>query len=383
MINEKLLMTPGPTMLPPNVREAMGRQIIHHRTADFTETLEQLQEGLKYVFGCKNPVAVMASSGTGAMEAAVTNLFSKGDKVICVSIGNFGDRFIQLSEMFGLEAITIQYEWGEVAKTADIEAAIQAHPDVKGVLITQNETSTGVSNDVKAVAELTKNTEILLVVDAISALGGIEMRMDEWGIDCVVAGSQKGLMASPGLGFAALSDKAWAACEKCTQPRFYFDLRKYRKGIEGLSENPPYTPAITTMQGQAEALKNIREEGLPAVYARHARLAKATQKAVQALHLELLPDAENSSNIITAVKVPDGLDIAAVLKTMNKKFDIMLTGGQKALKGKIFRIGHCGFVSESDLIKTFSALERALAENGYTDFTPGASLVALQEAFMA
>jgi len=381
MKNEKLLMTPGPTMLPPSVLEVMRRQIIHHRTSDFTSTLSSLQDGLKYVYGCKNPVVVMAASGTGAMEAAVVNLFNMGDTVLCVSIGNFGDRFTQIAETFGLKVVKLSYDWGKSANINDIKAEVEKNKDIKGILIQQNETSTGVTNDIKSVADYTKDKDILLVVDAISALGGIEMRLDDWGVDCCVSSSQKALMAPPGLAYVAMSDRAWAACDASNMPRFYWDLRKYRKGIEGLSENPPYTPAITTMMAQDEALRLIKEDGLEAIYARHKKLAIATQKGIAALGLELLPSQEDSSYIITAVKAPEGISIGNVIKTMNEKFDIMVTGGQKALKGKIFRIGHCGFVSESDLIKTFSALEQSLAIEGYK-FNVGASLAAIQEEFM-
>jgi len=379
MENEKLLMTPGPTMLPPSVLEVMRRQIIHHRTKEFEETLNSLANNLKTIFQTKNSVMTFASSGTGVMESAIVNLFSPGDKVLSVSIGNFGDRFAQIAEAFQLDVVKLKYEWGQAAKVSDIKDILQkaGSENIKGILITHNETSTGVTNDIKAVAELTKNTDILLVVDAISSLGGLELKMDEWGIDCVVTGSQKALMAPPGLGFSALSDKAWAACDKSTMPKFYWDYKKYKKGLDGTGENPPFTPAITTMQAQAVALKLILEEGIENVYGRHKKLALATQAGIQSLGLELLANQENSSYIITAVKAPNGIDISKVIKTLNQKFNIMITGGQKELKGKIFRIGHCGFVSGPDLIKTFSALEMALSQEGYI-FESGISLKAVQ-----
>lgn len=379
MENEKLLMTPGPTMLPPSVLEIMRRQIIHHRTKEFEEILNSLANNLKIIFQTKNLVMTFASSGTGVMESAIVNLFSPGDKVLSVSIGNFGDRFAQIAEAFQLDVVKLKYEWGQAVKVSDIKDILQnaGSENIKGILITHNETSTGVTNDIKAVAELTKNTDILLVVDAISSLGGLELKMDEWGVDCVVTGSQKALMAPPGLGFVALSDKAWAACNKSTMPKFYWDYKKYKKGLDGIGENPPFTPAITTMQAQAVALKLILEEGIENVYARHKKLALATQAGIKSLGLELLANQENSSYIITAVKAPEGIDISKVIKTLNQKFNIMITGGQKELKGKIFRIGHCGFVSGPDLIKTFSALEMALSQEGYI-FESGISLKAVQ-----
>ena len=384
MQKEKLLMTPGPTMLPPEVLEVMRRQIIHHRTADFEKTWDAMHADLKDVFQTAQPVMTMASSGTGAMEAAIVNLFSQGEKVLAVSIGAFGDRFAQIAETFGLVVEKLSVEWGKAADPAEIKAILDAdvNNEIKGVLITYNETSTGVSNDIKAVAALTKDTDRLLVVDAISAMGGLDFQMDAWGVDCVVTGSQKALMAPPGLSFIALSEKAWAACERSTMPKFYWDLRKYKKGLAKLSENPPYTPAITAAQAQAEALKLLKEEGLENVYKRHERFAKAVQQGVLALGLELLPAQEISSYIVTAVKAPEGINIGNVIKNMNNQFDIMLAGGQKHLKGKIFRIGHCGYVNEFDIIKTFAALEASLAKEGYV-FEQGAGVSAVQKALFA
>ena len=381
MSREKLLMTPGPTMLPPEVLEVMRRQIIHHRTADFEKTWDELHENLKSIFQTKQTVMTIASSGTGAMEASVVNLFSPGEKVLAVSIGAFGDRFADIATVFGLEVVKLSVEWGKAVNVQDIKDILDkdVNSEIKGVLITHNETSTGVSNDIKAVAELTCNTNRLIVVDAISALGGIELRMDEWGLDCVITGSQKALMAPPGLAFIALSEKAWEACERSSMPKFYWDLRKYKKGLAKISENPPYTPSITVVQAQAEAIKLMIAEGLENVYSRHKKFAKATQKGILALGLELLPEAELSSYIVTAVKAPENIDIGKVIKAMNNKYDVMITGGQKHLKGKIFRIGHCGFVNEFDIIKTFAALEQALAGEGYV-FEIGAGVNAVQKA---
>lgn len=374
-------MTPGPTMLPPEVLEVMRRQIIHHRTADFEKTWDELHENLKCVFKTKQHVMTMASSGTGAMEAAVVNLFSPGDKVLAVSIGAFGDRFADIASTFGLEVIKLSVEWGKSVNIRDIREILadDINKEIKGILITHNETSTGVSNDIEAVAALTKDTERLLAVDAISSMGGLEFKMDEWGVDCVVTGSQKALMAPPGLSFIALSEKGWSACEKSKMPRFYWDLRKYRKGLEKISENPPYTPAITAVLAQAEALKLMLEEGLDNVYARHKKFALAVQKGIKALGLELFPDEEVSSYIVTAVKAPEGVEIGKVIKMLNNRFDIMIAGGQKHLKGKIFRIGHCGYVNEFDIIKTFAALEQSLAAAGFA-FEQGAGVKAVQAA---
>lgn len=384
MQKEKLLMTPGPTMIPPSVLEVMSRQIIHHRTKDFEATFDGLEEDLKFVFQTKNVVLIFSSSGTGAMESAVVNMFSPGDKVLAISIGAFGDRFADIAKTFGLNVEKLAVNWGKAVNPEDVKKILDAdkNHEIKGILMTHNETSTGVTNDVEAIGKLVKGTDRLLIVDAISSMGGLDLKTDEWGVDVVVTGSQKGLMAPPGLAFVSVSEKAWQAYEKSTLPKFYWDYKKYKKGIlKEVSENPPYTPAISLIKGQAQALKLIKEEGLQNVFDRHAKLAIATQKGVEALGLTLFPSQEVSSNIITAVNAPEGIDIEKVRKIMNSKYDIMVTGGQKHLKGKIFRIGHCGFVDGFDLIKTFAALEFALAEVGYkVEF--GASVSAVQKALL-
>jgi aspartate aminotransferase-like enzyme len=381
MEKEKLLMTPGPTMVPPRVLEVMRRQIIHHRTKEFETIYDELEEDLKFVFQTKNMVLMFSSSGTGAMESAVVNLFSPGDKVLAISIGAFGDRFADIASTFGLNVQKLAVNWGEAVNAADVERILKedVNGEIKAILVTHNETSTGVTNDIEALGKLTKDTDRLLLVDAISSLGGLDLQMDNWGVDVVVTGSQKALMAPPGLAYAALSDKAWEAVEKSKLPKFYWDYKKYRKGLMKESENPPYTPAISLLMAQAEALKMIKEDGLKNVYARHKKLALATQAGIKALGLELFPDPKVSSYIITAVKAPEGIDIAKVIKTMNLKYDIMITGGQKHLKGKIFRIGHCGYTDSLDLIKTFAALEYSLSEAGYK-VEMGASVGAVQNA---
>ncbi|MDP4092748.1 MAG: alanine--glyoxylate aminotransferase family protein [Bacillota bacterium] len=384
MQKDKLLMTPGPTMIPPRVLEVMSRQIIHHRTKEFEAIFDGLEEDLKFVFQTKNVVLIMASSGTGAMESAVVNMFSPGDKVLAISIGAFGDRFAEIAKTYGLNVEKLSVNWGEAVNIDDVRNILEAdkNKEIKGILMTHNETSTGVTNNVEAVGKLVKGTDRLLIVDAISSLGGLDLQTDNWGADVVVTGSQKGLMSPPGLSFVSVSEKAWEACNRSTLPKFYWDYRKYKKGIlKEVSENPPYTPAISLITGQAEALKIIKEEGLQNVFDRHRKLALATQKGVEALGLKLLPKQEVSSYIITAVNAPEGIDIEKVRKIMNLKYDIMVTGGQKHLKGKIFRIGHCGFVDGFDIIKTFAALEYALDEVGYkVEF--GASLSAVQKALV-
>ena len=381
MEKEKLLMTPGPTMIPARVLEVMRRQIIHHRTKEFEVVYDGLEEDLKFVFQTKNMVLMFSSSGTGAMESAVVNLFSPGDKVLAISIGAFGDRFAEIAQAFGLNVNKLSVNWGEAVDVSKVKEILDSDKEIKAVLMTHNETSTGVTNDIEAVGKLIKGTDKLLVVDAISSLGGLDLQMDNWGIDVVVTGSQKALMAPPGLAYVALSDKAWEAVNASKLPKFYWDYKKYRKGLLKEGENPPYTPAISLLMAQAEALKMIKEEGLQEVFARHKKHALATQAGVAELGLELFAKQDVSSYIITAVKAPEGIDIGKVIKTMNLKHDIMITGGQKHLKGKIFRIGHCGYTDSLDLIKTFAALEYSLAEAGYK-VEMGASVGAVQKALL-
>ena len=383
MPDEKLLMTPGPTMIPPGVLEIMRRQIIHHRTLNYENSYDELCENLKLVFKTKNTVMTLASSGTGVMEAAVANLFSAGDKVLAVSIGAFGDRFIEIAKAYGLDVQALTYEWGKPASPGDIKAILDEDSEqkIKGVLITHNETSTGVTNDIEAIAGYIKNTGRLLVVDAISSLGALELDMDGWGLDAVATCSQKALMNAPGLGFAAFSDKAWAAYKKSNLPKYYFDLGKYRDGISKISENPPFTPAISLVLAQNEAIRLLLGEGLDNVYARHKKFALAAQAGAAALGLDLLPEQAHSSYVITAIKPPAGIDVGGVIKDMNVSYDVMVVGGQKGLKGKLLRIGHCGYFNRYDMLRAFSALELALLGAGY-NLGAGASLTAVHKALM-
>ena len=383
MFDEKLLMTPGPTMIPTRVLEIMRRQIIHHRTSNYENSFDELCENLKLVFMTKNTVMTFASSGTGVMEAAVVNLFSPGDKVLAVSIGAFGDRFAEIAKAYGLEVQKYAVEWGKPADPDEVKKILDAdaNHEIKGVLLTHNETSTGVTNDIKAIAKIVKESGRLIAIDAISSLGALELKMDEWGLDAVVTCSQKALMNAPGLGFAALSDDGWAAYEKSKLPKYYFDMKKYSNGIAKISENPPFTPAITLVLAQNESVKIMLEEGLENIYARHKKHALAAQAGVAALGLSILPEQKYSSYIITAVKPPEGIKIGDVIKTMNVSYDVMVVGGQKGLKGKLLRIGHCGYFNRFDMLRTFSALELSLSEAGYS-VDSGASLAAIQKALM-
>lgn len=358
-------MTPGPTMIPPRVLQAMSRQIIHHRTKEFQAIFTEFNAKLKTVFNTKNDVLTFASSGTGAMEASVANLFSPGDKVLVGTIGVFGDRYVKIAKEYGLDVEVLSMPWGQALNPEDIKKRLDddVNNEIKAVLVTHNETSTGVTNDLEAIANVMRGRPQLLIVDAISSLGGIPLKTDEWGIDVVVTGSQKALMAPPGLSFACLSDRAWEAVKQSKFPKFYFDFLAYK---DKLSDNDtPYTPAVTLIIGTNVALDMILEDGLEKVYARNHRLAEAARAAAKAMGLELFAEPLHASDIITSIKGPEGVDVEKVRKIMNTKYDIMITGGQGKLKGQILRIGHVGYVDQFDLLKTLTGLEYALAEVGY------------------
>jgi aspartate aminotransferase-like enzyme len=370
-------------MIPTRVLEVMRRQIIHHRTENYEKGFDELCENLKLVFQTKNTVMTFVGSGSGAMESAVVNMFSPGDKVLAVSVGAFGDRFALIAKTFGLVVEKMDIPWGQAFDPAAIGAVLDADKagEIKGVLLTHNETSTGVTNDIKAVGEIMKGGDRVLVVDTVSSLGALDVKMDEWGLDVVATCSQKGLMNAPGLAFAAASERAWAAYEKSKLPKFYWDYKKYRDGIFKLSENPPYTPAISLVLAQNEAVKMILEEGLENVFARHKKLALAAQAGAAALGLKLLPEQRYSSFVITAILPPEGIEIGKIIKDMNVSYDVMAVGGQKSLKGKLLRIGHCGYCNEFDLIRAFTALELSLRKAGY-EFEVGSSIAAVEKAVL-
>jgi aspartate aminotransferase-like enzyme len=337
----------------------MTQPITHHRLPGFANLFAEIEEGLKELFQTKNEVLIFASSGTGAMEGAVANLFSKGEKVLVVNTGKFGERFGEICKSFGLNFEEIKVEWGKAVEPETIKEKLKE--DIKGVFLTHSATSCGIVNDVEAVGKIVKDSPAILIIDAISGLGAINLETDNWNIDVVVAGSQKGLMLPPGLAFASLSEKAWKRAEKSELPKYYWDFKAHRNSLK--KGQTPYTPAISLLEGLAESLKMIKEEGLKNVFARHHRLAQATRKGVRALGLELF--AEKPVDTVTAVKVPPGVDGAALVKVMRDKYGVIIAGGQAHLKGKIFRIAHLGYMNEFDILTALSALEMALSGLGY------------------
>jgi aspartate aminotransferase-like enzyme len=358
---KSFLLAPGPTPVPPEVLAAMSLPIIHHRTPQFAAVLGEVQDGLRELFGTKEDVLVLAASGTGAMESAVTNLLSAGDEAIVVNAGKFGERWTKICAAYGVRAHEIKVPWGQAVTAEAVRAALEAHPAARAVYLQASETSTCVQHPVEAVAAITRERDVLLVVDGITAVGVVDLPMDRLGIDVLITGSQKALMLPPGLAVLALSPRAWKAVERATLPRFYFDLKKERKGVA--ERSTAWTPAISLIQGLRVALGMMRQEGWANVYARQARLARATRAGVTALGLPLLaPDAPSTA--ATAVHLPAGVDGGGLVRYLRDVMHVTFAGGQDQLKGKIVRIAHLGYVGTFDVVTSLAALELALRHFG-------------------
>ncbi len=368
-LKKDYIFTPGPTPVPTKVGLSQVK-MIHHRSSEFGELLARVLDGLKYVYQTSNEVLLFTSSGTGAMEGAISSCFSPGDKVIAFAGGKFGERLVEISRAFGLDCVTVEYEWGECARPEQLESALEANPDARCVMLTQSETSTGVVNDVEAFGRVVAGTDALFLVDAISGLGAVDLRTDEWGVDLCISGSQKALMTPPGLAFCAVSGKAWEAAESAKCPSYYFSFEAARKSQSKVPPETPYTPAITLLQGLDAALSMIREEGLEAVFARHEKLARATQAAVEALGLRFLARDRSRAFVTTSVWAPEGIGAGDITRKMRDDFGIFIAGGQGRLKGKVFRLGHVGYFDEYDIVTQVAALEITLARLG-CDVEPG------------
>jgi aspartate aminotransferase-like enzyme len=372
------LLAPGPTPIPPDVLQAMARPILHHRTPEFEALFGRVRAGLGEIIETRSEVIVLAASGTGALEAAVVNLCSPGDEVLVVRCGKFGERWADIARAFGLTVHTVDAPYGETVPPERVEAALAAHPRARALFVTQSETSTGVLEDVEAYAALTRKTATLCVVDTVSSLGVVPCPMDAWGIDVVVAGSQKGLMCPPGLAFVALNDRAWLAAEQARCPRFYWDLpteRRWQAKNQG-----QFTPAVSLLAGLDVALGLLRAEGLAEVYRRHDRLARAARAGAEALGLALFARA-TPSPAVTAIVSPAGIDSEAVVRGYGADDNITIAGGQGEMKGKLFRLAHLGWVDESDLVVGLAALERVLLRLGVT-VEMGAAVAAAQRIFV-
>ncbi len=360
---KRYLLAPGPTPVPSEVLLAMSAPIIHHRSPDFLPVLDAAKKGLQWLYQTKNDVLILCSSGTGGMVGSVNNFFSQGDKVIVINGGKFGERWTKICQSYGLKVDEIMVEWGYAIKPEIVEKKLKKDKDIKGVFVQASETSTGVYHEIKALASIVKKYEdTLLIVDAISALVAHDLRTDEWEIDIMVGGSQKGLMLPPGLAFVSVSEKAWKKAETSKLPRFYFNFKKERENLAKNQTN--FTSPVTLIIGLNESLKMLQKEGLVNVFKRHERLAHATRKAVQALGLELY-SKDSPSNAVTAIMTPPGIDGQAVYKNLREKYGITAAGGQDRARGKIFRIAHLGYVDRFDVITAIAGIEMVLKGMGH------------------
>jgi aspartate aminotransferase-like enzyme len=356
----------------------MARPIIHHRTPQFQQILKEATEGLKYIFQTTGDCFILTSSGTGAMEAAVVNLLSASDTALCIQGGKFGERWTELCKAYGIKTEVLDVEWGKAVDPQEIEKRLKSNPEIKAVFTTLCETSTGVTTDIKSIGQILKDKQAVLVVDAISGLGAIEFRTDEWNVDVCVSGSQKGLMLPPGLSFISVSKKAWGLINASSSPRYYFSLPEAKKAYA--SVDTPFTPAISLIIALNEAIKIMKEETLEKIFSRHKKMADATRAAMKALGLELFAPGA-ASDAVTAVKVPAGIDGEKLVKTMRDTYGVTIAGGQAELKGKVFRIAHMGYLEEFDIITGISCLEKVLSQMGYK-FTLGQGVKAAEEAFL-
>ena len=358
------LRIPGPTPCPPEVLQAMGWPMINHRGPEYKQMIHDVTAKMKQVFQTGNDLYILTGSGTGGLEAAVVNTLSPGDKVLSVSIGAFGDRWTAITEQFGAEVIHLNYEWGQAADPDDVKQAIRANPDIKAVLVTHNETSTGVTNDLGAISKIVKDSSKLLLVDAISSLSSIDLPVDDWHCDVVVTCSQKGWMVPPGLAMVSVSPEAWQAHSVARMPRFYWDFTKAKDFLE--KGQNPWTPAVSVVFALSVSLDMILKEGLTNIFARHARIGQIMRDGIKALGLSLFAEERHASNTVTSVAASDGLDIKKLRQIMQTEHKIVLAGGQQHLDGKIFRIGHLGMVNEGDIEGVISALKSTLPRAGFT-----------------
>jgi aspartate aminotransferase-like enzyme len=377
MMKKYQLMAPGPTPVPSEVLLAMAQPIIHHRTPEYEALFVEVRKGLKWLTQTSQEVIPLACSGTGAMEAAVVNTLSAGDTVVVVSAGKFGERWLELGRAYGLNIIELKASYGATVPAERLAETLQSTPQVQAVLTQHSETSTGVLHDVRAYAAVTRDSDAILIVDAVSSLGIAELQMDAWGVDLVVSGSQKGLMLPPGLGFCALSDKAWARNKTSRLPKYYFDLAAERKTV--VKNEAHFTPAVSIVIGLRTVLDMLQREGLANVFARHDRLARATRAGVEALSLGLFCKA-TPSPAVTAVTAPPGIDSEQIVKAYAQTHSITIAGGQGEMKGKVFRLGHMGYAAEFDVVVALAALEQVLVDLGQpVDF--GAGVRSAQKVF--
>ncbi len=360
---EANLRIPGPTPVPPQVLAAMAKPMINHRGAEFRALLAEVTGGLRYVFGVKGDILIFPGSGTGGLEASIVNTLSPGDRVLSVSIGHFGDRFATVASDFGTDVVHLDFPWGQAAPPQAIAERLSADPSIKAVLVTHNETSTGVANDVKAIAHVVRQTPAILIVDAVSSLAALPLPADEWGVDVVVTASQKALMVPPGLALVSMNARGWQANQRARLPRHFWDFAAAKKSQD--KGETPYTPAVSLLFALAEALSMIQAEGLPAVYARHHTVGELARRGARALGLSILADVEHASDSVTAVRLPEGIGAKPLLSLLEKDYGLVLAGAQGKLDGKVIRIGHLGWVHPADMESALAALGMGLRQLGY------------------
>ncbi len=376
---KRYLLAPGPTPVPSEALLAMAMPMIHHRAPDFVPVLESAKRGLQWLYQTGNDVLIICSTGTGGMVGSVNNFFSPGDRALVVNAGNFGERWGKICKAYGLMVEEITIDWGYTVRPEDIEAALRKDPSIKGVFVQASETSTGVYHDIEAIASVVKKFDgTILVVDAISALVAHDLKMDAWGIDVLIGGSQKGLMLPPGLAFVGVSEKAWKFAESSKSPKFYFNFKAERKKLKDNQTN--FTSPVSLIIGLNECLRLLQAEGLENAFARHARLAQATREAVKALGLEMYTK-ESPSNAVTAIEAPAGYDGQEIYKNLRVKYGITAAGGQGQAKGRIFRIAHLGYAGTFDTITAIAGLEMALKGMGYP-LALGSGVARAQELLM-
>ena len=379
-MKKQYLLAPGPTHVPPDVLLAMAKPIIHHRSPDFIPIIQQVRADLKWLFQTSQEVLTIAGSGTAGMEASISNFMSPGDKIIAINGGKFGERWLKIAQAFGVVPIEVKVEWGNSVDVSVVADLLAKDPAIRGVYVQASETSTGVAHDVRKLADLTRTREnTILVVDAITALGVVNLPMEEWGIDVLITGSQKALMIPPGLAFVGVSEKAWKLQASAKCPRFYLDLKREKDNL--LKDSNAWTPAVTLWIGLAESLKMMRAEGLEKIFARHARLAEATREGIRGFGLEVF--AKNiPSDAVTAVVSPSGIDGQAVYKNLREQYGITAAGGQDQLKGKVFRLSHMGYADVFDVITAVSGVEMVLARLGYKGKPLGSGVAQAQSVLI-
>ena len=360
MSGKRHLLTPGPTPVPPEVLAAISQPVVHHRGPDFKPVYERTLVRLRDVFRTEHDVLLFGAAGTGAMESAVANLCSPGERVLVVSAGHFGERWQAIASAYGAELETLEYEWGEVPAADDVAARLTELGGAKAVFLTHSETSTGVVCDLQAIAGAVNEHGAISVVDAVSSLGAVPLETDAWRLDVVLSGSQKALMTPPGLAMASVSERAWAA--RGDSPRFYFDWERTRKAQASL--DAPFTPPVSLVAGLDVALRLLLDAGLEATFERHVRLGRACREGAKAMGLELFSPDEDRSAVVTAIRAPDGIDATELVRDLRDRFGITIANGQGVLKGKIFRIGHIGYFDVFDITTALAAVELVLADLG-------------------